>query len=35
MENLINVKNLENEWSVYLLTCNNTPNTVYVGVTNE
>lgn len=35
MDNLINVKNLKNEWSVYLLTCCNTPNTVYVGITNE
>ena len=35
MENLINVKNLEKEWSVYLLSCDNTPKTVYIGITNE
>ena len=34
-ENLVNIKNQDNEWSVYSLTCNNTPNIIYIGITNE
>lgn len=35
MDDLIEIKNLENCYSVYKLTCKNTPNVSYIGITNE
>ena len=35
MEKLNEIQNQENEWSVYLLSCDKTPKVVYIGITNE